>query len=226
MTACLPRRCWSQPVFLPDSARCLRKRREVRLELGSIRTSPKRVIWEMYRSDVRWLQSQGLWQQALGLLETAQEQRKRTDAVTYGALVGACAKGQQWRAAVSLMSEADSLRLHLNVVTANMAMGACAALGEWQVALAMLSDVVASAQPDLVSYNAAINACKEASAWHTAVGLFQEVQLRRLRADAITLGAVMSVTWLEARKRTLLELAVSWQVRVRKQSVRFCPPSC
>ena len=149
----------------------------------------------MYRSDVRWLQTKGLWQQALGLLESAHLQRRRLDAVTYGSLVGACAKAKEWQAAVSLMSEAESSRLHLNVVTTNMAMGACAAFGEWEVAVALLSrlsSLPAPVPPDLVSYNAAINACKEASAWQKALGLFQELHSNRLQADAITLGAVIS----------------------------------
>ena len=145
------------------------------------------------RSEVRWLQAEGLWQQGLTLLENAKSERKHVDAVTYGALVGACARGQQWRPAVALLSEAESCRLHLNVVTCNMAMGACATAGEWQVALDLLSDVVASAQPDLVTYNAAINACKEASTWHSAMELFEDLQVSRFQPDAFTLGVVVSV---------------------------------
>eukprot|EP00439_Symbiodinium_sp_Y106_P080319 s1163_g19.t1 len=161
------------------------------------------------RSEVRWLQAEGLWQQGLSLLENAKSERKHVDAVTYGALVGACARGQQWRPAVALLSEAESCRLHLNVVTCNMAMGACATAGEWQVALDLLSDVVASAQPDLVTYNAAINACKEASTWHSAMELFEDLQVSRFQPDAFTLGVVVSVAPKHERAR--------WEVSGHRQ---------
>merc|ERR1712008_83680 len=83
------------------------------------------------------------------------------DGLTYGALVGACAKGFQWKHASALLSEIRSQQQRLNIIFYNAALDACAKCRHWELAVDMLCNARCTrASPDLGTYNAAVLACE------------------------------------------------------------------
>lgn len=60
---------------------------------------------------------------------------------------------------------------------------------KWQQAVAVLYEMLA---PNIFSFNAAISACEKAAKWQMALGLLETLPELRLKADVITVNAVLS----------------------------------
>ena len=94
------------------------------------------------------------WKHALIVQSTGCFLGSRSDSITFGAGINACAKGSQWLLAVSCLRQMDDRRMS-NGVAYSAAVHACDACAQWACALDLLDDLMDSEIQDSSARNEA-----------------------------------------------------------------------
>ena len=79
--------------------------------------------------------------------------------MTFGALISACAEGQQWQQSLSFLDEMRPSGLQPDVITFSALIGACSTGQLWQRALGFLDEMRhGGRQPDVTTFSALLSA--------------------------------------------------------------------
>ncbi|CAJ1378606.1 unnamed protein product [Effrenium voratum] len=134
---------------------------------------------------MRALGSASQWEEALAHLARLAD----PDLISFHcAAAAACGTAHAWQRALQVLSSARLASFHWDSVTYTTAMIAFEKGGQWQKALLLFEEAVTRTRCDLVIYNAAMSA----GPWQHCLLLLHDLQLRKLRANAVTFGAVVS----------------------------------
>lgn len=145
--------------------------------------------------------------QALALMAEMAEDAHAPDAVTYGAAITACAKGEDWQQALALLAGMEMLHVVPDRTVLNAAISACSACAEWSWALAVMRAMHSRQMaPDDITYGAASDACERG-----------EQRLRALKLDALGLPT--------GRKHGQASEAVRRSAATRSAAPTALPPS-
>ncbi|CAK9109264.1 unnamed protein product [Durusdinium trenchii] len=126
------------------------------------------------------------WEDAIFLLQMAQDATLQPTPSTYTSLFGACRQHGKWRLCLQLLAEAPQ---SLSTAAYNAAMSCMAE--NWRHAIGLLEHCPS---PDLVTFNALLSAFEKAAQWPRALELLTTSTLRRvaLRPDVISFNAAIS----------------------------------
>lgn len=115
------------------------------------------------------------------------------DEVFFNSIVGACEIAARWREAVHLLSGASSrFGFHANQILFNSAIDACAVGQQWQRMLQALSTMAwHRLAPDVLTYSSMIGCAPEGEEWRQSVWLLTGMRGGGVRANIVTLKAVV-----------------------------------
>ena len=140
------------------------------------------------------------WSHALALLAflSATGGDLRADAISYNAVITACARAGRWQIAQEAFAQLGCEHengFQPSVVTYNAMVAACDWSGRWKQALDVFGMARFSECKDLITYNSAISACDAAGAagyLHHALTLLSDLKQDSLQGNVVTYTAVIS----------------------------------
>ena len=141
----------------------------------------------------------GRWDAALRLFRSCASRRKilageSFDIVTWNAIAGACAVGQQWKLVLSMGAEMTRHNLEPNILTFNTMLKSCAQAHRWPLALAVFAELQqSSCRSDIITYTTVLSALEVASHWQKAVKLyFHELALSGIETNVVASNSLLA----------------------------------
>ena len=121
----------------------------------------------------------------------------KADAISYNAVITACARAGQWQIAQEAFAHLGceyENGFQPSVVTYNAMVAACDWSGRWKQALEVFGMARFSECKDLITYNSAISACDAAGAGHLhhALTLLSDLKRDSLQGNVVTYTSVIS----------------------------------
>eukprot|EP00435_Cladocopium_sp_Y103_P040297 s1325_g10.t4 len=118
------------------------------------------------------LSKEGLWQEALVILQEMQDAEcpdNRPDVITYNSAIAACERAWQWTAALQLFVQMRKERLKISSISCNSLLSALEKGRCWIYALHLLARMSRWRLHNQVSYNAVASACEKSWQWRRAL---------------------------------------------------------
>lgn len=133
---------------------------------------------------------EGLWMQAVDLLDRMRSKGPEPDIIAYQTTISACKRAGEWQKAIEIM---DGMHIEPDVHIVNAVIAACARRGLYIKAKELLRDMRARGhpEPNVVTYNTVISACARARRSAEAVELLDEMREYELKPDLITYNSVL-----------------------------------
>ena len=160
------------------------------------------------------------WRSALDLLQHSKQTRLSCDLVTFNIALNAVSNGDRWQVTLSMaMAEQPP-----DIYAWNNFLRTISKAKLWSWAVATLHHLHTGQSADVVTYNTAISSLQgQAAAWPQAFLLLKKMQVKQLRADALTSSVAAacvqdqnnianlwcsSLTQLESTRRGSLPISV------------------
>jgi pentatricopeptide repeat protein len=146
---------------------------------------------------------------ALDLMREMQQAGVPPDAVTYNAVMNACAKAGKSGKALEVLQHMKDAHVQLTVATYGTALDACARRAEWERSFFLLHEMreePSLLQPDEACYSAAINSCVRAGRWQEALQLLRDMKAEGMKPNQITACAAINACTQGGQPQLALDL--------------------
>lgn len=133
---------------------------------------------------------EGLWMQAVDLLDRMRSNGPEPDIIAYQTAISACKRAGEWQKALEIM---NGMHIEPDVHIVNAVIAACARRGLHIKAKELLNDMRARGhpKPNVVTYNTVIAACARGRRSADAVELLEQMREYELEPDLISYNSVI-----------------------------------
>jgi pentatricopeptide repeat protein len=138
------------------------------------------------------LGKQGLWQDVILALESAENNGQKLFVHNFSAAIAALTRSKQPERALQLLPLMQQRGIEPEVFAYTALIDACSKSGQWQRALNFLDEMRQQGiTPNLKSYTAAIDACSQGGQWEKSLALLRDMQQQGLKPDIQTYTATI-----------------------------------
>eukprot|EP00439_Symbiodinium_sp_Y106_P071894 s527_g13.t1 len=133
-----------------------------------------------------------LWRRSIFVLHGFQLRNLEPDVIAFSTCTRACSAALAWETAVIFLQLLGGSGIPADTLMCNSQISSC---GSWPAALLLLAEMpLSSVRCSVASHNSCVDITAKSSAWPCAFMQVNELQVRGLHPDLITLTASMAVT--------------------------------